>query len=129
MQTQPGGYNFANLVIDYTLHFLGEQFLDTEEAKPFGERHQVVQWMNAYVEHCQRLEREGKTNPGASRAIAAMLRPSFARARISVACLAMFAGLPIAFILLTTGPYAGEAPRTKIRLRVARSGVAALIRR
>jgi hypothetical protein len=40
--TQPGGYNFANLVHDYTLHFLGEPFLDVEEGKPFGERHQVA---------------------------------------------------------------------------------------
>jgi hypothetical protein len=66
MQTQPGGYNFANLVIDYALHFLGNQFLDAEEAKQFAKRHQVVQWMNAYVEHCQRLEREGNTDPSAS---------------------------------------------------------------
>jgi hypothetical protein len=43
MQTQPGGYNFANLVHDYTLHFLGEPLLDAEEAKPFGEGHQVAQ--------------------------------------------------------------------------------------
>ena len=43
MQTQPRGYNFANLVHDYSLHFLGELFLDAEEAKPFGVRHQVAQ--------------------------------------------------------------------------------------
>ena len=37
--------------------------MEVEEAKPFEERHPALQWMHTFVDHSQRLEREGKEDP------------------------------------------------------------------
>jgi hypothetical protein len=42
---------FVDFIHDFGLMTLTENWLDAEDAKPENERHQVVRWMTAYVEH------------------------------------------------------------------------------
>ena len=44
-QTRDTTYYFTNVIHDHALIFLGDQFLEQEEAGPFEERHPVMQWM------------------------------------------------------------------------------------
>lgn len=64
-QSRDGPYNFINAIHDHALHFLGDAFLESEEAKSFAQRHPAIQWMHAYVEHSERLDREGVSEPRA----------------------------------------------------------------
>ncbi len=50
-QINPGPYNFVNAVIDYALHVFGDDFLETEENKPFEDRHPAIQWLHASGDH------------------------------------------------------------------------------
>jgi hypothetical protein len=64
-QTRDGPYNFMNAIHDNGLEFFGIPYMEVEEAKPFEERHPALQWMHTFVDHSQRLEREGKEAPRA----------------------------------------------------------------
>jgi hypothetical protein len=64
-QTREGGYNVVNLIHDYALLFFGEAYLEPQEAKPLNQRHTALQWMQTYVDHDQRLRRDGNTDPRA----------------------------------------------------------------
>jgi len=62
-QTQEGGYNPANLAHDCGLEIFGVPYLEEQEKKPLYERHPALQWMYTYVDHSQRLEQEGNSDP------------------------------------------------------------------
>ena len=42
---------FVDFIHDFAVMTLTEPWLDAQDAKPEGERHQVVRWMTAFVEH------------------------------------------------------------------------------
>src|SRR5579871_5278198 len=50
-QTREGPYNFLKAIHDHALLFLGEPFLESEETKPFGQRHPAIQWMHTYTDY------------------------------------------------------------------------------
>lgn len=65
-QTREGNYTFLDAIHDHALEFFGESMLETEERRPIDSRHPALQWMNAYVEHANKLHTEGNTDPRAS---------------------------------------------------------------
>jgi hypothetical protein len=44
-QTRETTYYFSNVIHDHALIFLGNEFLESEEAKPFELRHPAMQWL------------------------------------------------------------------------------------
>lgn len=64
-QTRDGPYTFMHAIHDNALEFFGVPYMETEEAKPFEQRHPALQWMYTYVDLSQRLDREGIPDPRA----------------------------------------------------------------
>jgi hypothetical protein len=65
-QTCEGDYTFLHAIHDHALHLFGEPMLEAEEKKPLNERHPALQWMDAYVEHHNKVMAEGNSDPCAS---------------------------------------------------------------
>jgi hypothetical protein len=65
-QTREGDYTFLHAIHDHALHLFGVPMLEAEEKKPLDGRHPALEWLQAYVDHHNKVTAEGNADPRAT---------------------------------------------------------------
>lgn len=63
-QVRDRPYTFLDAIHDHALDFFGVSTLESEESKPFEDRHPALQWMHSMVEYVNSLHAKGRIAVG-----------------------------------------------------------------